>query len=105
MAQQPLVGQGLLVIEASRSHLDTPHSVGLLWTGDQTDAETSTWQHTNTHKRQISMPPVGFEPTIPASEQPKTHALDRGVTAIGGANGDDYKYLFVSCCRSELQKL
>jgi hypothetical protein len=31
MAQQPLVGQGLLIIEASRSHSDTPHSVGLLW--------------------------------------------------------------------------
>jgi hypothetical protein len=29
MAQQPLVGQGLLIIEASRSHTDTPHSVGL----------------------------------------------------------------------------
>jgi hypothetical protein len=28
MAQQPLVGQGLLIIEASRSHSDTPHSVG-----------------------------------------------------------------------------
>jgi hypothetical protein len=26
--------------------LDTPHSVGLLWTSDQADAETSTWQHT-----------------------------------------------------------
>ena len=32
------------VIEASRSHSDTPHSVGLLWTSDQLDAETSTWQ-------------------------------------------------------------
>jgi hypothetical protein len=42
MAQQPLVGQGLLVTEASRSHSDTPHSVGLLWTRDQSDAETST---------------------------------------------------------------
>jgi hypothetical protein len=31
MAQQPLVGQGLLITEASRSHtLDTPHSVGFL---------------------------------------------------------------------------
>jgi hypothetical protein len=37
-----LVGQGLLIIEASRSHSDTPHSVGLLWTSDQPDAETST---------------------------------------------------------------
>jgi hypothetical protein len=46
MAQQPLVGQGFLIIEASRSHSDTPHSVGLLWTGLQPDAETSNWQHT-----------------------------------------------------------
>jgi hypothetical protein len=28
------------------------------------------------------MPPVGFEPTIPASERPKTHALDRAATGI-----------------------
>jgi hypothetical protein len=35
--------------------LDTPHSVGLLWTSDQPLAETSTWEH-NTHKRQTSMP-------------------------------------------------
>jgi hypothetical protein len=46
MAQQPLVGQGLLIIEASRSHSDKPHSVELLRTSDQPDAETSTWQHT-----------------------------------------------------------
>jgi hypothetical protein len=30
----------------------------------------------NTHKRQTSMPPAGFEPKIPASEWPQTHALD-----------------------------
>jgi len=42
MAQQSPVGQGLLIIEDSRSHSDTPHSVGLLWTSDQSDAETST---------------------------------------------------------------
>jgi len=46
MAQKPLVGQGVLVFEASRSHSDTPQSVGLLWTSDQPDADTSTWQHT-----------------------------------------------------------
>jgi len=39
------VGQGLLIIEDSLSHSDTPHSVGLLWTSDQPDAETSTLQH------------------------------------------------------------
>jgi hypothetical protein len=38
--------QGLLIIEASPSHSDTLHSVALLWTSDQSDAETSTWQHT-----------------------------------------------------------
>jgi hypothetical protein len=37
MAQQPPVGQGLLTVEASRSH-----SAGLLWTSDQPEAETST---------------------------------------------------------------
>jgi hypothetical protein len=46
MAQQPLVGQGLPRIEPSWSHSHTPHSVRLLWTSDQPDAEISTWQHT-----------------------------------------------------------
>jgi hypothetical protein len=41
MAQQPLMSLGFLIIEDSRSHLDTPHSVGLLWTSDQPDAENS----------------------------------------------------------------
>jgi len=37
----------------------------------------------NTHNRQISMPPVGFEPTISAGERPQTYALDRAATSIG----------------------
>ena len=37
---------------ASWSHSpDTSQSVGLVWTSDQPDAETSTWQHTNTYQR------------------------------------------------------
>ena len=28
------------------------------------------------------MPPAGFKPEIPASEQPETHALDRAATGI-----------------------
>ena len=51
--QKYLVSQGLLIIESSRLHSDTSHSVGLLWTSDQPDEETSTWQHkiitTNIH--------------------------------------------------------
>jgi len=27
----------------------------------------------NTHKRQTSMPPAGFELAVPASERPQTH--------------------------------
>ena len=42
MVQQPLVGQGLVIIEASQSHADTPRSVGLLWMSTQPDTETST---------------------------------------------------------------
>ena len=34
-------GQGLLIIEASRSHSDTSHAVRLLWTSYQSDAEVS----------------------------------------------------------------
>jgi hypothetical protein len=37
----PPVSQGFLTVEASRSHSDTPHSVGLLWTSDQADTDTS----------------------------------------------------------------
>ena len=40
----------------------------------------------NTHSRQTSMPPVGFETTIPASEQPQTYALDRAATGNGNKN-------------------
>jgi hypothetical protein len=76
----PTVGQGLLIIEASRSPSDTPHSVGLLWTSDQLVAETSTSQHTT--DRHPPMPPAGFEPTIQAGERPHTHALDRAATGI-----------------------
>ena len=52
MVQQSPLGQGLLLIEALRSSLDTPQSVGLLWTSDQLVAETSTYQQsqqTNIH--------------------------------------------------------
>jgi hypothetical protein len=37
----------------------------------------------NTHNRQTSMPPLGYEPTISAGERPKTYALDCTATATG----------------------
>ena len=39
----------------------------------------------NTHNRQTSMPPVRFEPAIPADERPQTYALDREVTGTGNS--------------------
>jgi len=45
-AKQPYSGLGRLIVEVLRSRTDTPHSVGLLWMGDPSVAETSTWQDT-----------------------------------------------------------
>jgi len=83
MAQETLVGHSLLIIEASQLHSDTPQSVGLLWTNDQPDAETSTMSTYNNTDRH-PCPPAGFEPTIPVSERPKTHAWDRAAAGMGG---------------------
>jgi hypothetical protein len=44
------------------------------WSARRKDLYRATY---NTQKRQISMPPARFEPTIPASKQPKTHSFDR----------------------------
>ena len=37
----------------------------------------------NTHKRQTSKAPAGFEPAFRASERPQTRAVDRAATEIG----------------------
>jgi hypothetical protein len=34
----------------------------------------------NTHNKKMSIPPVGFEPTIAAAERPQTHASDRAAS-------------------------
>ena len=52
------------------THNDAPQSVGLLWTRDESVAETSIWQHTTTATEKHPCPPVGFEPTISEGERP-----------------------------------
>jgi len=37
----------------------------------------------NTHNRQTSMPPTGFEAAIPAGERPQTYVLDSAATGTG----------------------
>jgi hypothetical protein len=106
------VGQGLLIIEDSRSHSDTHLSVEHLWTSGRPAVQTSTWQHTLT-KRQTSMPPTGFEPAIPASERPYTHVLDHAVTGIDHyqwlprkhRTSSGYMVTFWPECRSSYQEL
>ena len=45
----------------------------------------------NTHNRQASMPPVGFEPTISVGERPQTYALDRAATGTGNIHYNWYR--------------
>jgi len=77
MAHQPLVDQGLLIFEASRSH-----SVGLLRASDQLVTQHSYLTINNTHNRQTSINGAGFQPILLATKQPQTHALDRMATGI-----------------------
>jgi hypothetical protein len=42
----------------------------------------------NTHTRQTSMLPAGFEPTFTSSERLQTHALDRAATGTSYMNVD-----------------
>jgi len=84
MAQKPLVGQGLLILQDSRSYSDTSNSVGLLWMSDQPVAETSTCTTHNIYKKLKSIDSAGFETAIPGSERPQTHALDRAAGEIVG---------------------
>ena len=67
------MGQGLLSIEALRSH-----SVGLLSTTQRSVPDNTQ----PSHKTDIHTP-AGFEPAIPASERSQTHALDRAANGTG----------------------
>jgi hypothetical protein len=50
------VGLDFLIVEVSRSHSETPHSVGCLWTSDRPVAETFTWQHVTLLRTTIRAP-------------------------------------------------
>jgi hypothetical protein len=71
MAQQSIVGRGHLIIEASRSHSDTPQSVGALGRGI---GPTQGPVPDNTIKKQASMSTGGFrtcEPSKRAAADPR----------------------------------
>ena len=65
------------------THNDTPRSVRHLWTSDQLVCRDLHLTTQNTHDRQTSMAPLGFEPTISAGELPQIYALDHVTTGTG----------------------
>ena len=69
-----LMGLGLIIVEVLRSHSFKHATLGRTsldeWSARDLYLATNT-----TLKKQTSMPPAGFETTVPASEQPQTHAL------------------------------
>jgi len=87
MAQQPLVGEDLLTVQASQLHSVTHIAIGRNPLDEWSAWCRNLYLTTNsTDKRQTSMPPAGFQPAIPASERPQTHALDRAATGIGSVS-------------------
>ena len=82
MAQPPSEGQGLLTIDASRSPSRHIRLLGRTpldeWSARRRDLCLT--KH-NTHKREIHNP-LGFEPAIPGSKRPQTHALDHAGVGI-----------------------
>jgi hypothetical protein len=51
------------------------------------------------------MPPAGFELTIPASERPLIHALDRKATGIGINKFALDKIFLIICNRQDMKHL
>jgi len=83
VAWQPLVGQCLLIAEASWTHSVTHATLGSTpldeWSACRRDL--STLKYTTLIRVRYPIP-AGFELVIPASERPKTHAWYQAATGI-----------------------
>jgi hypothetical protein len=83
MALRPNAAHSLLILEFL-DHINWCTTVDRNplneWSARSRDVYLTTH---NTHDRQTSMPPAVLEPTIPGSERPQTHALDRAATGVG----------------------
>jgi hypothetical protein len=76
---EALVGHGLLIFEVSRSHSDTSHSVGILWTSPSQRRLSDNTQ--NSQETAITAS-GGHKPAILASKRQQTHRLDRTANGI-----------------------
>jgi len=86
-------GTGHLIDEVFRSHSDTPHPAGLLWTRGRSVAETSSGHHTTFSLDRHPCPPMGFETVMQASERPQTALRPR-------SHWDRLTHLF-NCCKCQ----
>ena len=69
LAQQPNMCQDLLTLETIRWHTIT--TVGKIPLDERSARRRDIYLRTHDiHNRQTSMPPVGFEPTVPANQRP-----------------------------------
>ena len=98
MVLRPNAGHGLLNLEVFLiTHDDASQSVGLPldeWSARRRDLYLTTH---NTHNRQTSMPPVGFEPTISVGERQQTYALDRAATGTGNCRHIAWRKCWLNC--------
>ena len=90
MAQQPLVGQDLLIVEVPRSHYNTLGRTPLgKWSAQQTDLYLTTL-------KRDTQSPCGIRTHNPTSERPQTHSLDRAATGTG-CNKEYKRQSYVVC--------
>jgi hypothetical protein len=82
MVQQPLVSQCLLVFEYLRNISLKNTTLCRIHLDEGSARRTDLYLTThNTQNRHTSMLPARFEPAIPASDRPQTHALDRAASS------------------------
>jgi hypothetical protein len=79
----PNVGYGLPIHEISRSHITLHHNQ--YDSSEQVISSSQRLLPDNTHNRQTSMPPVGYEPPISPNKCPQTYALDHTATGTSTA--------------------
>jgi len=107
-------GPGPPSLSKFHDHTVTHTTIGMTpldeWSARRRDPNLKTQ---NIHKRETSMPPVGFESAIPASMRPHTHAFDRAATVVGcmvysfhgfctlsSSNGSGTRLEFIPLCYS-----
>jgi len=86
MVQQPLMGQGLLIIEASWLQSNTPHSSRQVIILTQIPLPDNRQHSLQTHIHALA----GFEPPVTASERRQTQALDCTTTGISPHHSSNF---------------